>query len=217
MAKIIPAINSPDFDSVEAQIRIAEEIQPSGGWVHIDVSDGVFTPQVTWNTPEDLARLNTKLSVEVHLMVSNPEEAADAWLRYGAKRVIVHFEAMTDSVLIHETCRTYGAECILAIAPQTDVECLRAHADFTAFQILAVVPGPSGQKFQEKMLEKISFLRANMPNATIEVDGGINDETVSRIVAAGADTLVSASYIFKSDEPKAAYERLRRAANDTRS
>lgn len=206
--QIIPGINPSDFDTVRERIRRAETIQPDGGWVHIDVADGIFTPHHTWNTPEELGDIHTQLSIEVHLMVSDPEAVIDAWLRNGAHRIVVHLEAMTDPVYILEKCKKYNAECMLAIAPQTDVERLRAHTDFTAFQILAVAPGPSGQQFQEQMLGKISFLRAHMPNATIEVDGGVNDETAPRIIAAGANILVSTSYIFEHPDPKEAYQNL---------
>jgi ribulose-phosphate 3-epimerase len=212
MPKIIPVVNAPDFEAVVVRVRVAERLQPENGWVHIDITDGIFTPYRTWNAPEELPNLTTSLNVEVHLMVSDPEQAADRWLRAGVRRVIVHLEAMTDSVYIHEKCRLHNAEAMLAIAPQTDPERLLAHTDFSYFQILAVPPGPPGQALDSAMLERVRFLRGKMPDATIEIDGGVTDETAPRMASAGADILVSGSYIFNSSDPEAAYRRLIEAA-----
>lgn len=143
-------------------------------------------------------------------MVSNPEGVIDAWLRTGlVKRVIVHLEAMTDSVYILEKCKKYGVEAMLAINPGTEAERLLAHAgDFRYFQILAVPPGPAGQEMSPGIIDKIKFLRRAMPNAIIEIDGGIVPETVKLVKEAGVDVVVSGSYIFGSDDPKRAFEEL---------
>lgn len=213
---VVPGINSPDFKGVARCARIAESFRPSPRWLHIDVTDGVFTPHLTWNVPDELPNISTSLPVEVHLMTARPESVVDAWLRNGAQRVIVHLEAMTDPVYILGKCEKYGAGSMLAIGPQTEAERLLAHTDFPAFQVLAVPPGLMGQEFREDALEKVRFLRASMPDATIEVDGGVNDTTAPRIIAAGADLLVSASHIFGSGDPQAAYERLNRWTSSTK-
>lgn len=229
--QIIPAINAPDFETAEKQIKQAAEIfetLPSGalasaealakeGWVHLDITDGVFSPAQIWGNPEELEKLVSSIKYkvlsikfEIHLMVSNPEEVIDSWLRTGiVKRVIVHLEAMTDSVYVLEKCRKYGAEAMLAINPGTEVERLLAHKDdFKYFQILAVSPGPAGQKINTDVFEKIKFIRKNVSDAIIEVDGGINPETAKLCKDAGADIVVSASYIFNSGNPGAAFEKL---------
>ena len=134
----------------------------------------------------------------------------DAWLGTGiVRRVIIHLEAMTDPVLILEKCKKYKADAVLSINPETEVERLFAHTDFNAFQILAVHPGLAGQQFQPQSLAKLGFLRKKFPNAIIEVDGGINLETGKLVKQQGADMLVSASYIFKDQNPREAYERLK--------
>jgi ribulose-phosphate 3-epimerase len=211
--QVIPAINAPDFETAKEQIKEAVEFSE---WVHLDITDGVFSPAVLWGSPEELQKLTNspthQLKFEVHLMVSNPEGVIDYWLRTGlVKRVIIHLEAMTDSVYILAKCKKYDAEAMLAINPGTEVERLLAHKeDFKNFQVLAVAPGWAGQKFNQKMIDKIKFLRANMPNAIIEVDGGINPQTAKLCKKAGADVVISASYIFSGDNPRKRFEELLR-------
>ena len=218
--QIIPAINAPDFETAEKQIKEAAEFSE---WVHVDVTDGVFSPAIIWGSPEELKSLVASSQLqdakfEVHLMVSSPESVIDAWLRTGlVKRIIIHLEAMTDSVYLLAKCKKYSEEAMLAISPGTEAERLLAHKDdFKSFQILAVAPGWAGQKFNPKIIDKIKFLRKNMPNAIIEVDGGINQETAKLVKDAGADFLVSASYIFGNKNPKKAYEELQNVRTPSR-
>lgn len=219
---VIPAINAKTFDEAKKQIETAAEFSD---WIHIDITDGVFSPAQIWGSPEELKKLVSELQFleveppmevqppyfEVHLMVANPEGVIDSWLRTGlVKRVIVHLEAMTDSVYILEKCKKYGVEAMLAINPVTEVGRLSAHFDdFHYFQILAVYPGLAGQKFKPEVLEKIKFLRKAVPNAKLEVDGGITPEAGKLAKEAGADILVSASYILSSPDPRKAYQELK--------
>lgn len=206
--QVIPAINARFFEEVQKQLKV---ISGFAEWVHIDVVDGAFSPHLTWSNAEELKKLEIgNLKVELHLMVANPESVIDAWLRTGlVKRVIVHLEAMTDSVYILEKCKKYGVEAVLSINPGTEVGRLLAHKDdFKYFQILAVNPGWAGQKFDPKIIDKVGFLRKNMPDAIIEVDGGINAETAKLVKEAGANIVVSASYILDNQNPKAKYEEL---------
>lgn len=181
------------------------------------MEDGVFTPNVTWGNLEEFSHLATELPMlrfEVHLMVANPEEVMESWLKAGAERVIVHIEAMSDPHRILETVKRTGGEVMLAINPGTSTEMLAPYLNsFPAFQVLAVPPGPSGQKFDESVLEKIKFLREKAPNAIIEVDGGINPETAKLAKEAGANILVSGAYVMGSPDPKGAYEELSHAFN----
>lgn len=203
---VIPAINCADFECVKKRLEIAKDFSD---WVHIDVVDGKFAPNVTWGSPEEWASLKPPLNLEVHLMVADPETQADRWLRHGVKRVVVHLESLSDPIYVLEKCKKYGAEAMLAINPKTEVERLLAHKDdFKYFQILAVYPGLAGQKFLPEMIEKIKFLRKNLPDVIIEVDGGINPETAKLVNEVGADIAVSASYIFNSKNYESAYRSL---------
>lgn len=178
------------------------------------MEDGVFTSSVTWRHLEEFSFLTSELPMlhfEVHLMVVNPEQAIEGWLKNGAERVIIHLEAMGNPHLILETAKKVGGEVMLAISPGTSAEMLTPYiSSFSAFQILAVSPGPSNQKFDERASEKIKFLRERAPDAIIEADGGINPETAKLAREAGANILVSTSYIMSSPDPKGAYEELSR-------
>ena len=209
---IIPGINSRDY---EAAARAAKKISEFSDWAHLDVEDGVFTPNLTWGDPLEFKELRESetaikmMNFEVHLMIQEPEKELQSWLGAGAKRVIIHLEAMSNPHFILETAKKTGKEVMLAISPPTAVEMLTPYlSSFSAFQILAVSPGASGQKFDEKVLEKIKFLREGAPDAIIEVDGGINPETAKLAREAGARVLVSTSYIMNSPDPASAFRAL---------
>ena len=211
---IIPGINCRDFETAAIQ---AKKISEFSTWAHIDVSDGVFTPSVSWGNLEEFSFLATELPTlrfEVHLMVANPEQVIEHWFKAGVERVIIHLEAMSDPHFVLETAKKSAGEVMLAINPSTPADALVPYlSSFSAFQILAVSPGPFGQEFNENVLEKIKFLREKAPNAIIEVDGGINPETAKLAKEAGANILTSTSYIMDSPDPKGAYEELSHAFN----
>lgn len=211
--EVIPAINCSDSKCVSERLEKVREFDSE--WVHIDIADGKFAPVTTWNNPEELnsqlTTYNLQLNIEVHLMVEKPEEFVDEWLKIGAKRIIVHLEAINTNRLakILEKCAEYDAESMLAINPETLVEEIFPYLDSLLFvQFLAVKPGFSDQKFDKAVLEKIKVLRERVPDIVIEVDGGINPETARMVKEAGADILVSASYIFNNPEPYKAYQDL---------
>lgn len=218
--QVIPGVEGADAESVTQQYEKVKNLNPEG-WIHLDITDGKFSPAVNWGSPEGLQSLVAKslpagrqgqslVKVELHLMVEEPEKVLDAWLKTeSVKRVVVHLEAMSDPVFIVQRCKEYGAEPMLAIRPDTEVERLFAHKDdFRAFQVLAVAPGWAGQKFGEEAIKKISWIREKIPNAIIEIDGGINPETARKCFEAGANILISTSYIQKSPDPRAAYDTL---------
>jgi len=207
---IIPAINCPDLDCAIEKVRIAEKFFPFGdGWVHLDVADARFTPNRTWGDPSGWRKLQTSLNLEVHLMVEDPEIRVEEWFQAGAKRVIVHVETLREEELAYALANQYGAEAMLAISPETPVESLKLYFEkFSAFQVLAVHPGLAGQKFLPLVLDKVRFLREYYHTATIEVDGGIDLETARGAREAGADIIVSASYIFNAANPAQAYAML---------
>jgi len=226
MAQIIPSVNCTNFECVCDKFNKAKDFLSQDGWLHLDVADARFTYGKSWNNPLELKQLfaeGSKFNVEVHLMVEEPETVAEEWLKAGAKRLIIHLETVQDGRVhsdgevermtpldyIAHLASKYGADVMLAINPGTPVELLSPFLKtFSFFQILAVIPGPAGQPILPIAYEKIKFLRANAPNAKIEVDGGINLETGKKAVEAGANILVAASYIFGSSNPKKAYTEL---------
>ncbi len=211
--QIIPAINCPDLETLILQLDEISRFLPDGGWVHIDIVDGMFSKNITWNDPSELSSLKPSypgLNFEIHLMVEDPDEFVEVWFMNGASRVIVHLEAVNNPDYILDIASRYDGEATLSIVPSTPADLLMPQVgSFSSFQILAVDPGFTGQEFSMESLEKIKFLRNVSPSAKIEVDGGINPETARLAKIAGADCAVSASYIFNNNiSPEEAYEEL---------
>ena len=223
----IPTINCQDFSCISHKFLDASSFLRKNGWVHIDVSDARFTYGRTWGDPVELKKLleahpEFRFNTEVHLMVEEPEKQVRDWLESGVKRVIVHIEAILDTRFrkessdprkiikeIFDEAARYGAQVVLASNTETPVGVMQPYLDgFHGFQVLAVRPGPSGQKFLPIVLEKIKFLRHTKPDAIIEVDGGINLEIGKLVKSAGANVLAAGSYIFENKNKKRAYETL---------
>lgn len=207
--QVVPAINAPDFHKAEKLIKTASGFSD---WIHIDVGDGKFSSIKTWDKPKEFKIMNQELRItrtEVHLMVVDPFNCAEAWLKAGVQRLIIHLETILSILDINRLRGEHEADLMLAIKPETPVESLWPYLDkFQFFQILAVDPGKAGQEFKSEVLEKIKLLRQKAPNAKIEVDGGINLETAGFCKAAGADIVVSASYLFNSEDPASRYRQL---------
>lgn len=201
---VIPAINEVNFEEVLKKINIAGKFSR---WVHLDVVDGKFAANITWSDPDDLKAVNSGLAdIEAHLMVENPEAVIKDWALAGVKRVIIHLEALGGKEFkpVAE-----NIEMGLSINPETPVEDLLPYLEYFKFVlILGVNPGLAGQEFNKEILEKIKFLKIYYPSVIIEVDGGINLETAKLVKEAGVDILVSASYIWRSQNPEQAYQEL---------
>ncbi|HTY39559.1 MAG TPA: hypothetical protein VMC43_00485 [Candidatus Paceibacterota bacterium] len=213
--EVYPVINAVDEAEAVGLLARARRLVPPGGWLHIDVADGRFTPHRTFNRLAFWEKIARVYRLEVHLMVEEPEEAVEMWLRAGAARVIIHYEALPErnrGVAINnilDSGRRHKTEVFISTNPETHLHRLRPTlARFDGYQVLAVHPGLSEQKFQWRVLEKITFLRRYFPDATIEVDGGIDSEAACSVKAAGATRVVSASYLWKQVHPEKAYAEL---------
>lgn len=207
MVEIIPSINVRTFEEVQDRVK---KVEPYVKWCHLDVTDGIFSKHLTWHDPRDLLNLETKLSVEVHLMVSEPEKILDQWLITPVKRAIVHLEAVKDLELIIRKCHEVGIEIGLAINPETfwgRLEPWFGKADM--YQVLAVHPGPSGQEVDwPEMLGKVRYMRERCPSCMIELDGGINPESAKKAIDAGANLFVAGAYIFGAQDIGEAIKKL---------
>jgi len=209
---VIPVVNCNDAACIQACVVAAKTFLNKGELLHLDVTDGVFTMHQTANNPEVWKNLQTPFFFEVHLMVVHPEEYLLPWIAAGAKRIIVHCESLDDQSLtkIISLCGERNVEVMLASNPDTPKEALAPYCGrLRAFQVLAVRPGAPGQELLPEVLGKITFLREAAPDATSEVEGGINAETAAIVKSAGADLVVSGTYIFESPDPKQAYETLK--------
>ncbi len=214
--EIIPTINCKDFNCLKRRLDISKEF--GAGWVQIDISDGEFAGYETWNEPErfleeiDLSNLN--YYIEVHLMVVDVEKYLENWLEAGVNRVIIHIESKFDLEEVLGLCQKYGAELMLSVTPETDIEDLFEYLDkVKAVQILGVNPGPSGQFFQKDTFLRINTLLEKAPGVTIEVDGGVDDRIAKELKKRGVDIVASGSFIFDSPNPEKRYKILRRSVN----
>ena len=211
---IIPAINCKDYETALSRVKLADKFLNSKyRWMHLDVVDGVFAPTTTWGSPEELKKICSQfpdIKFEIHLMVENPASVAEDWLKSGAKRLIVHVESHGDPEKVRVITHQYGAEAMLSGGPGVSAQKhYEAGKHFSFLQVLSVSPGFAGQEFSQEAEQKISFLRSKLPNVKIEIDGGVNDETIGIAKTAGADVAISASFIFGADNPQEAYETLR--------
>lgn len=218
MVEIIPSINVSDFDELKKQLKKVEPYaRPANGgvkWAHLDVSDGVFTKHVSWHEPKDLIGLKTKLKLEVHLMINQPEKQIAAWLTDAVDRIIFHQEATKDHQLIIEKIHAAKKEAGMAIRPDTPwLKLFPYLTKVDILQVLAVPPGPSGQEFSEEILHKIGHIRSLCKSCIIEVDGGVNKRVAAKCIREGANLLVAGKYLFESQNIKKAISELKNAAS----
>lgn len=210
----IPVINCEDRMCIERKLAALSDFLPPEHFIHIDIADSVFTPHKTWNAPVAWhSMVGNRFRLEAHLMVEHPAIWIAPWLAAGVKRFIVHVEAVDLASFKHikKMCDREGVALMLTSNPETPIRSFLPYlAKCSTFQVLGVNPGFSGQAFLSITLEKIKWLRRKVPHAIIEVDGGMNPLNAKLAKDAGADVVVSASYIFGSSYPKQAYEVLKR-------
>jgi ribulose-phosphate 3-epimerase len=184
----------------------------NANYVHFDVMDGKFVKAKTYDDKIVKATNAGVLKKDVHLMIKDPEKAIDKYLKAGADMISFHAEASKTPKKIIDKIRKKGALAGIAISPKTaikKIEKLLSDVDFVL--VMTVEPGRGGQKLIKACLKKIKELRKKNPALIIEADGGINDKNAGEVINAGADIIVSGSYIWKSTDPKLAIDLLRNA------
>lgn len=205
---VAPSILSADFLHLGEAIRLVEESEAE--WVHCDIMDGHFVPNISYGIPIVKAvRPATKKVVDCHLMIEHPELYVEAFAAAGADMITVHQEACVHLDRQVAQIHDLGCKAGVALNPATPVETLVdiLHA-VDMVLIMSVNPGFGGQKFILRALDKVRRLRALAPDLLIQVDGGVNAETGAELVAAGADVLVAGSYVFGAEEPREAIHSL---------
>ena len=217
--KIAPSILSADFMNLQRDI---EAIQAGGaGYVHVDVMDGHFVPNLTMGVPvvKQLKKI-TDMPLDVHLMISNPLEQLPWFLEAGADIVTVHAEAAAGYQLERavEMIHAAGAKAAASVKPHTPVEVLApVMAQLDMGLIMSVEPGFSGQSYIEGSARTVELARAVGAAPLIEVDGGIGVKTAPLVAAAGADVLVCGSAVCGADDPAAAIAQVTQAAEVARA
>lgn len=202
---IAPSILAGDFANLQRDIEMLNESQAD--WIHVDVMDGVFVPNISFGFPVCQAiKQHARKPLDVHLMITDPDRYIEAFREAGADHIIVHYEACTHLHRTLDTIKKAGCQAGVAINPHTTVALLEdiVHLADTVL-VMSVNPGFGGQTFIDRTYHKIEALKKliqlEKANALIEIDGGVSDENASRLLHVGADVLVAGSFVFKSENP----------------
>lgn len=212
MAEIIPAILEKDVSEIERKIHLVEGLVD---WVQIDIADNSLVPNTTFLDPEPFAKLQTKLNLELHMMVKDPLRYLERFASSGFKRFFAHVEGNYVDEYI-EKCYQLGVEVGLAIDGPTPFETIHKYLDnLDCVLVMAIDAGESGRPFREDTLGKIKSIRDVDLEIPISVDGAMNEENTRIVVAAGASRINSNSYIFASSDVKIAIETLKNVKTTT--
>lgn len=208
---IAPSILSADLTHLQEEV---DSVAGEADWLQIDVMDGHFVPNLSFGAPV-VKSLETKLPLDIHLMVSNPAERVMEFLALGVSNITFHAEAVPeteDRRALIAGIREKGATAGIAINPGTPVSAIKDVVDdVDLVLVMSVQPGFGGQKFLPEVLDKVKELRAAHPDLMIQMDGGITVETATLCREAGANNLVAGSSVFKADDRVAAIRSLRSA------
>ena len=209
MIRVAPSLLAADYLRIGDDIRRMAEA--GADWLHFDVMDGSFVPNISFGQDMALRAATCGLPVDVHLMIVNPERYIDAFAAAGAKVITVHAEALNHLHRALQQIRAAGCLAGVALNPATSPECLRyVMGDFDLALVMTVNPGYGGQKLIPACIGKVTevrgmLTRANL-DAVVEVDGGVNLETAPKLVAAGADMLVAGSALYGAADARAFIE-----------
>ena len=211
---VSPSLLAADFLNLKYEIEMINNSQAD--WLHMDIMDGVFVPNISFGFPvlEAVSKV-CKKPLDVHFMIVHPEQYIEQTAKLGAMMMNVHYETCTHLHRTIQQIHAAGMKAGVTLNPSTPVSMLEDIIyDVDMVLLMSVNPGFGGQKFIENTIRKVKRLRKMIDDAgthtLIEIDGGVQGETAPRLVKAGADVLVSGSYVFKSADPHATIEALKK-------
>lgn len=203
--KIAPSILAADFANLQHDIEMVN--QSEGHWFHIDIMDGVFVPNISFGMPvlEAISK-HAKKTIDVHLMIVDPDRYIKTFADLGANILTVHYEACPHLHRTLQGIKAEGMQAGVALNPHTSVILLEdTIKDIDLVCLMSVNPGFGGQSFIENTYKKVKQLKEiierNGASTKIEIDGGVTDKNAKQLVEAGADVLVAGSFVFRSENP----------------
>mgnify|MGYP000540637385 CR=1 FL=1 len=202
---IAPSVLAADFSNLQRDIEMINE--SDADWFHIDIMDGVFVPNISFGMPvlRDIKK-HAKKTLDVHLMIVNPDQYIETFASIGADILTVHYEACTHIHRTIQAIKSTGMKAGIALNPHSSVNQLKdIIKDIDLVCLMSVNPGFGGQSFIENTYNKIKELKeliqSSESSCQIEIDGGVTNKNAKKLVQAGANILVAGSYVFKSSNP----------------
>ena len=203
--RIAPSVLAADFANLQRDIEMINSSEAD--WFHIDIMDGVFVPNISFGMPVlDAIQKHAKKTIDVHLMIVDPDRYIATFKKLGADILTVHYEACTHLHRTLQAIKAEGMKAGVALNPHTNVDLLEdVIQDIDLVCIMSVNPGFGGQSFIENTYAKVEKLKALIhkknSSTLIEIDGGVTNKNAQQLVAAGADVLVAGSYVFSAQDP----------------
>lgn len=216
---IAPSILSADFGNLQRDIEMINN--SNADWFHVDVMDGVFVPNISFGFPVmKTLQQHAKKTLDVHLMIVDPDRYIKAFAQAGANILSLHYEACTHLHRSLQAIKAEGMKAGVAINPHTSVQLLKdTIADIDLVCMMSVNPGFGGQQFIDNTYSKCAELKSLIiqknSSCLIEIDGGVNDKTAPGLLAAGADVLVAGNYVFSAKNPEATIASLKNTTPHT--